>query len=67
MDLLGTSGMFSGDLTPEEKKAMEDEALIKANTWANAGGLLASEQRLEQRIRELGGTVGVRSSRMISQ
>jgi len=59
MDLLGTSGMFSGDLTPEEKKAVEDEALVKANAWANAGGLLAAEQRLAARLAELGGSAGV--------
>ena len=54
-------------LSAEEKEKLEEDALLTANAWANEAGLLESEQRLEQRIKELGGNLGVRSSRMISQ
>ena len=54
-------------LSDEEKEELEAQALLTANAWANEAGLLESEQRLEQRIKELGGNLGVRSSRMISQ
>lgn len=68
MRLAQTNASLTGKpLSAEEKKAMEEDALLTANAWANEAGLLQSEQRLEQRIRELGGNVGVRSKRMISQ
>lgn len=68
MRLAQTNASLAGKpLSAEEQQELEDQALLTANAWANEAGLLQSEQRLEQRIRELGGNVGVRSSRMISQ
>jgi hypothetical protein len=67
MRLALTNASLRGEVTAEEKKELEDQAILTANAWANEAGLLESEQRLEARIRELGGNVGVRRSRMISQ
>lgn len=68
MRLAQTNASLAGKpLSAEEQQELEDQALLTANAWANEAGLLQSEQRLEQRISELGGNVGVRSSRMISQ
>jgi hypothetical protein len=67
MSLALTNASLRGEVTAEEKKELEDQAILTANAWANEAGLLESEQRLEARIRELGGNVGVRRSRMISQ
>jgi len=68
MRLAQTNASLTGKpLSDEEQEELEAQALLTANAWANEAGLLESEQRLEQRIRELGGNVGVRSSRMVSQ
>jgi len=67
MSLALTNASLAGQVTAEERKELEAQAILTANSWANEAGLLESEQRLEARIRELGGNVGVRRSRMISQ
>jgi len=55
-----------------QRKELEEEALLKANAWSEAAGINAAEARLENRLRELGvggggGNRAVLGSRMISQ
>ena len=68
MRLAENNAALSGKpLSDEEMKVLEDKAFLKATDWANTAGLLELEETLSERIRELGGNLGVRSSRMISQ
>lgn len=68
MRLAENNAALSGKpLSDEEMKVLEDKAFLKATAWANTAELLELEETLSERIRELGGNVGVRSSRMISQ
>jgi len=46
-------------LTKAEEKALEDEAFLKATSWANAGGLLDSEEQLSARLAELNRSPGL--------